>query len=119
MRFIAAAALSAAFLFMASPVSATHYPPAVQDARAYALEQIGRTQFRCLDAIVARESGWNPHAGHVDGYYGIAQTKPATRYGPGWRDDPMVQTKWMLKYIAKRYGNACAAWSAWQRQGFY
>ena len=93
--------------------------PTVADAKAYALKRIGRTQFRCLDAIVSRESSWNPHAGSVGGYYGIFQTHPGSRMGPGWRDDPMVQTRWGIGYISDRYGSACDAWSFWKAHRWF
>ena len=120
MRLKATAALSAALLMATlttSPVAA--FSPSVAAARHYALAKIDTTQFKCLDALVMRESRWDPHAGHIDGYYGIAQTRPASRYGTGWRDDPLVQTKWMLRYIHGRYGSACQAWAWWQSHHWY
>ena len=122
MRFIAIAALSAAFLFTASPVSATHYSPAVQAARDYALERIGHTQFRCLDNIVERESHWNPLSHNPSsGAHGIGQAVPASkmrRFGHDYMTNPVTQMKWLLVYV-KKYGSSCGAWDFWQRAGWY
>jgi hypothetical protein len=88
-------------------------PPSVAAARAYAKEQIGATQFVCLDRLWSRESRWDPLAkNRSSGAYGIPQALPGSKMawaGSDWRTDPLTQVRWGLHYIAGRYGSACAA----------
>jgi hypothetical protein len=120
-RFIAIAALSAAFLFTASPVSAERrFSHSVQAARAYALHAIGAAQFRCLDALFERESHWNPKAhNRQSGAHGIPQAVPGSKMGKGWESDPMVQVRWGLRYVKVRYHGACNALDHAYRTGWY
>ena len=59
--------------------------------------------------LIMRESGCNPHAKNPSsGAYGIPQSLPASKLasaGAGWRDDPVVQIKWMKNYVQSRYGS--------------
>jgi hypothetical protein len=93
--------------------------PSVDDARSFALAQIGPVQFSCLDALWEHESNWNPAAENpTSGAYGIAQALPAARMasvGDDWMSNPITQVRWGLEYIDGRYGSACNAWSFWQR----
>ncbi len=107
---------------LASPASVSAgrtFPANVREARAYAERKIGHAQFQCLDQIAERESHWNPTAGHAGGPWGIPQAFPGSKMGVGWRDDPMVQVRWMIRYVSERYGSACKAWEFWQRTGYY
>ena len=99
--------------------SPTPVPAAtVDDARSFALTQIGAAQFSCLDALWQHESDWDPSAENpTSGAYGIAQALPATRMasiGEDWMSNPITQVSWGLEYIAGRYGTACNAWSFWR-----
>lgn len=91
--------------------------PSVDDARSFALAQIGVAQFSCLDALWQHESNWDPSAENpTSGAYGIAQALPAARMasvGADWMSNPLTQVSWGLEYIAGRYGSACSAWSFW------
>jgi transglycosylase-like protein with SLT domain len=93
--------------------------PTVDDARSYAIAQIGAAQFSCLDALWQHESDWDPSAENPSsGAYGIAQALPAAKMasvGHDWTSNPLTQVKWGLEYIAGRYGTACSAWSFWLR----
>jgi hypothetical protein len=93
--------------------------PTVDDARSYALAQIGAAQFSCLDNLWQHESDWDPSAENPSsGAYGIAQALPPAKMasvGHDWNSNPMTQVKWGLEYIADRYGSACSAWSFWLR----
>ena len=91
--------------------------PSVDDARSFALTQIGAAQFSCLDALWQHESDWDPSAENPSsGAYGIAQALPPARMasvGEDWMSNPITQVSWGLDYIAGRYGSACNAWSFW------
>lgn len=87
--------------------------PTVEDARRYALSRVGRAQFRCLDALWARESGWRTNArNRWSGAYGIPQALPGSKMakaGPDWRTNPLTQVRWGLGYVSGRYGTPCRA----------
>jgi outer membrane biosynthesis protein TonB len=97
--------------------------PSVAYARSYARSRIGSTQFSCLDKLWNRESGWNPHAyNRSSGAYGIPQALPGSKMGSiasDWRDNPVTQVKWGLRYISGRYGTACSAWAHSNATGWY
>ncbi len=79
-------------------------------------------QFGCLNDIWSRESGWRYNAENASGAYGIPQALPGSKMasaGPNWQTNPTTQIKWGLGYIKGRYGTPCAAWAAWQVQGWY
>ena len=80
-------------------------------------------QWRYLDALWARESGWNHLAeNRSSGAYGIPQSLPGTKMavvGSDWRTNPETQIRWGLAYIAARYGNAQKAWAHSERVGWY
>jgi len=103
----------------AAPAPAPAPTPSVDDARSYALAQIGAAQFSCLDALWQHESDWDPTAENPSsGAYGIAQALPAAKMastGKDWMSNPITQVRWGLDYIAGRYGSACKAWSFWLR----
>ena len=102
-----------------APSPAPMPTPSVDDARSFALAQIGAMQFSCLDALWQHESDWDPSAENpASGAYGIAQALPAARMasiGKDWMSNPITQVSWGLEYIAARYGSACSAWSFWLR----
>lgn len=80
-------------------------------------------QFRCLDRLWTRESGWNhlrenPHSGA----YGIPQALPGSKMasaGDDWETNPRTQIIWGLRYIAQRYGTPCRAWKHFRAKGWY
>ena len=114
---IASGAVAA--LLLIQPVTADASVPTVAEAKAYAKRVLGSRQYACLNNIVMRESHWNPLAhNRWSGAHGIPQAVPGSKMGPGWQNDPMVQTRWMLRYVNK-YGGACGAWTFWQRHGWY
>jgi hypothetical protein len=80
-------------------------------------------EFRCLDKIWTKESGWNHKAENPSsGAYGIPQAYPAGKMvsaGADWRTNPATQIKWGLGYINGRYGSPCGAWSYWQSNHSY
>lgn len=91
--------------------------------RGYALSKIGAAQFRCLDRLWMKESGWQTrNLNRSSGAYGIPQAVPGSKMasaGADWRTNPITQVRWGLGYIRARYGSACAAWSFWLGHNWY
>ncbi|RJL34147.1 transglycosylase SLT domain-containing protein [Bailinhaonella thermotolerans] len=80
-------------------------------------------QFRCLEKLWSRESGWNHRAvNRSSGAYGIPQALPASkmsRAGSDWRTNPATQIRWGLSYVTKRYGTPCRAWAFFTAHNWY
>lgn len=95
----------------------------VGDAKAYALNRLGSTQYYCLDKIAIHESNWNPFdLNSSSGAYGIPQALPGSKMawaGSDWRTNPVTQVKWMIHYMNGRYGSACSAWDFWIGNRWY
>jgi hypothetical protein len=88
-------------------------------AREYAADLLSWREYRCLDRLYTRESGWNPKAVgplNPDGRrpIGIPQLK-----GLKTTDAPTYQVKRGLAYIEHRHGSPCAAWSFFQQNGWH
>jgi hypothetical protein len=73
-----------------------------QQARQYFLEHEGysRPDWRKVDSIIERESGWDPNAlNESSGAAGIAQK--ISGFGPNYsQDDPLEQIRWLANYLA-------------------
>jgi hypothetical protein len=98
------------------------YRDTVTNAKAYAKSRLGAAQYNCFNAIIMKESKWNPRTGSPSGPYGIPQANPGSRmatFGSNWRTSPLTQVKWGIWYIKDRYGSACKAWSFWISNGWY
>jgi len=97
------------------------------EAQQYAAAQVSargwsKKDFACLVSLWNKESGWNAHAGRVNGPYGIPQAYPGTKMaaaGGDWLNDHRVQIRWGLGYIAGRYGTPCGAWASSVSTGSY
>jgi len=80
-------------------------------------------QFRYLNWLWERESGWNKYAYNpYSGAYGIPQALPGSRMasaGPNWRSNAATQIRWGLRYIKARYGSPRRAWGHSQATGWY
>jgi hypothetical protein len=84
-------------------------------------------QWRCLDALWIRESGWSATAQNPrSGAYGIAQALghgPTGQYPAGPanppQSDPATQIRWGLGYIQATYHSPCAAWAHEEADGWY
>jgi len=89
-------------------------------------------QFPALDAIVTPESGWDSCAVypgmHSCGYRGTAacgipQANPCTKTAWGRSGDlygtRFAQVRWLLRYIASRYGDPQAALTFRNAHGWY
>ncbi|WP_319682781.1 transglycosylase SLT domain-containing protein [Streptomyces sp. AK02-01A] len=121
-----ATVLTVTVLFLATPLCVTqaNASPSVSGSnRAIAANMLSPAQYRCLNRLWTRESGWNHRAGNPrSGAYGIPQAYPAHKMasaGPDWRTNPRTQIRWGLKYIKTRYKTPCRAWSFWQRNNWY
>lgn len=83
----------------------------------------GEDQFTCYDAIIMRESRWNPYADNPhSSAYGIPQALPGRKMasaGADWRTNPATQIKWGLGYVKQRYGTPCGAWGFKRAHGWY
>ena len=82
-----------------------------------------RWQFRYLDLLWARESGWDRHASdQYSGAYGIPQALPGSKMasaGPDWQWNPRTQILWGLRYIKGRYRTPYRAWLQECLYGWY
>ncbi|WP_136706965.1 hypothetical protein [Agromyces sp. H66] len=97
-------------------------------AKAYAASRMaaygwGSEQFRCLDLLWTRESGWRADAYNwSSGAYGIPQSLPGSKMasaGSDWRTNAATQVDWGLSYISARYGTPCAAWAHSEAVNWY
>lgn len=86
-------------------------------------------EWRALDAIVRPESAWNPCASyprHHDCHYaginscGIPQANPCP---PLWRgrlwETRFAQCRWIVDYVARRYGSPSRALAFRRANGWY
>lgn len=103
-------------------------PPPPADVRTvdqldvwWTLTIAGReSEYPCLDAIIERESRWVPQAlGDAGASVGLAQRHMPTHGAPPRPWMVPDQTRWFMDYADRRYGDLCAAWRAWQRQGWW
>ena len=71
-------------------------------------------QTQCFNAIIHKESRWNPNA--VNGsHYGLGQMR-----SKHYRTlDPFRQIDATIKYINHRYGSMCNAWRFHQANGYF
>ncbi len=93
-------------------------------ARALVTERgWGEEQFRCLDSLWTRESGWQHTADNpTSSAYGIPQALPGHKMasaGPDWASNPLTQITWGLGYIADVYGTPCGAWAHSESHNWY
>jgi hypothetical protein len=82
-----------------------------------------RRQFRYLNWLWNRESGWNVYAENpYSAAYGIPQAVPGSKMGsagPNWRSNARTQIRWGLRYIRDRYGSPRRAWAHEVGSGWY
>jgi len=83
----------------------------------------GSAQFRCLDNLWTKESGWNYRAVNPNGgATGIPQALPGSKMATvaaDWQTNATTQITWGLQYISAAYGTPCAAWAHSQANDFY
>jgi uncharacterized protein YabE (DUF348 family) len=97
---------------------------------------ISPNDYKYVDLIVGRESGWCPtkwqgEHGSCPPYhgtpsspsvgYGLCQSTPASKMasaGSDWATNPVTQLKWCANY-AKRYGGWQGAYNFWQKNHWW
>jgi resuscitation-promoting factor RpfB len=80
-------------------------------------------QFRYLERLWNRESGWNRFACNpYSGAYGIPQALPASKMasaGPAYRTNARTQILWGMGYIRGTYVTPYRAWLHEMHYGWY
>jgi hypothetical protein len=103
--------------------SAASYARSVARRMLHRFHWSVRKQFRYLNWLWNRESGWNKYARNpYSGAYGIPQALPGSKMasaGPNWRSNAWTQIRWGLRYIRARYGTPRRAWNHSQATGWY
>jgi hypothetical protein len=83
----------------------------------------GLDQMPCLDQMWTHESNWRTDSYNTSsGAGGIPQALPENKmatFGADYLTNPVVQIRWGLDYIKKRYGSPCQAWTFWQAHHYY
>lgn len=93
-----------------------------QVAKRMAMRRFDYTpqEFRQLDSIIERESGWDPNAvNEGSGAYGIPQILPSAHPDVKLQNDPRGQIAWLLRYIQGRYGGVGNALEFKNSNGWY
>lgn len=74
---------------------------------------IPQSEWPYVDALVQKESGWNPRAiNRSSGACGLAQALPCSKLGANWAD-PVHALKWQYDYVKSRYGSYARAKAFW------
>lgn len=95
------------------------YSPITMEPKEYARQYVKNThnvkQWKCYQAIIYRESRWQPTAENGK-YYGLGQL-----YGTKERHKgkPRLQVRKALEYMINRYGTPCNAYSFHLKNGWY
>lgn len=83
-------------------------------------------EWRAIDSIIERESGWNPAADNpTSSAIGIPQRlESAHPFSSAaeraqWLSSPRSQIRWLLNYIGNRYGNPLNALEQKNTAGWY
>jgi hypothetical protein len=90
---------------------------------------IPKDQWSYVDAIVSRESGWNPCAynpglsdcnANPTSACGLAQSLPCGKQSSfGHWTDPVANLKWQYQYVTARYGGYAQAVEFWNANHWY
>ena len=104
-------------------LAASRTPRQIARAMLHKFHWKPANQFRYLNWLWQRESGWNRYASNpYSGAYGIPQALPGSKMssaGPNWRSNASTQIRWGLRYIRARYGSPHRAWNHSQAAGWY
>ncbi len=108
----------------APSVTATHSAPprytgGGSPAEWMAAAGIPEADWGYVDAIVTRESGWNPNATNASsGACGLVQALPCSKV-PGNGYDPVDNLRWGAGYASGRYGSWAKAYTFWQNNHWW
>ncbi len=80
---------------------------------------IAESDWKYVDYIVRRESGWNPNATNKSsGACGLVQALPCSKV-PGNGYDPVDNLRWANRYATKRYGSWEKAYAFWVKNHWW
>lgn len=80
---------------------------------------IPASQWKYVDYIVSKESGWNPLAvNKSSGACSLVQSLPCSKIPGDWRN-PVNALKWQYKYVTERYGGYAQAYAFWVANQWY
>ena len=85
-------------------------------------KMVNSQDYKCLDAIITSESGWNVKAISNTKDYGLPQRHMPTHTPQqikAWLSDAHHQLQWMITYTRTRYGSPCQAAATRTTQGWY
>lgn len=85
-------------------------------------KMVNTQDYKCLDAIITSESGWNVRAVSKTKDYGLPQRHMPTHTPQqikAWLTDPHKQLQWIITYTRQRYGSPCQAAATRTTQGWY
>jgi len=85
-------------------------------------KMVNLQDYKCLDAIITSESGWNVKAISNTKDYGLPQRHMPTHTPQqikAWLSDAHYQLQWMIAYTKARYGSPCQAAATRTTQGWY
>lgn len=91
-------------------------------ARNKVIEKWGEGEWEAFDALIQKESGWNPNAKNPRSTaYGLGQFLRATQrsYGIEGVSDPERQLEATMCYVSDRYGTPSGAWSFHRNNNWY
>lgn len=104
----------------AAPAAIPRYTGGGSPAEWMAAAGIPESDWGYVDAIVRRESGWNPNATNASsGACGLVQALPCSKVPGGNGYDPVANLAWGSAYAASRYGGWASAYEAWNRQHWW
>lgn len=95
-----------------------HYTGGGSPAEWMAAAGIPESEWGYVDAIISRESGWNPNATNSSsGACGLAQAYPCEKLPNAY--DPVVSLVWANGYANGRYGSWAQAYAFWQENHWW
>ena len=84
-------------------------------AHQYVVQEFNVKQWKCFNAIIYRESRWQPNAENGS-HYGLGQLDNSKKHHKG---KPRLQVRKTLDYIKNRYGTPCVAYRHHLERGWY
>lgn len=132
-RLFTIAATAAAIALLSSVLTAEKAVPVIfrdrpplmtVDAKEIARELLTERHYKCFNALLTKESHWNPKAKNpTSTASGVGQLLEGTYKNLGMKHSKaqVAQTVAALAYIGRRYGSAgpCGAWRHWKKNNWY